>query len=705
MAASTVSIATTALSTSVVYVGPTTKTLGEKKKGSPLLGADVFLKLDGGERQPVHAVCLIDVSGSMGDLASGGADKALEHSAFTCLDLAKHSMATLIEALQPEDSLTVFSFDTQTYPVFPTQKMSPEAKKQARDAVNALRTLGGTHIWTALEAAIEAVKEFRTTNTTAGASTVILLTDGQENGGQPAGGTAAGFSRTLAGMGEATVTLHTLGYGYGVDSKLLVALAKAGAGAYGFIPDATMVGTIFVNFVSTMLATAVPHLHVELQGPPGAILVGYGASLDTDATSADIGLLLSGQERGVHVAAPPGWQGSLVFTSLLPGKETKVLATQALDFSLAPAKPAASATHARLLLAGELLDMLSDGKKDAVRMAQLKALVDTVKDATAHTRPEEKEYFGALISDLTGDTDATGQIGKAVSKAHMQKWGRHYLGGIALCHRMQVSQNFKDASLQTYGGPLFTKLQSEVERLFCLLPPPKATGTAHTSGPAPTSMTSFYNVRGGCFHGQSLVALRDGSFKTIATLTRGDHVLCSDGLYRRVDCVVVSPQEQGADGTIELYEVEGVLLTAYHPVHVSAKWAFPIDVGTRVEVVATDVYNVLLEQGGEDMLVWGSLAATTRAAGVRCITLAHEIQDDAVASHEYLGSALLRADLQCMRGWASGRITLDESKTIRNPVTLRVARWVEAGDEGDAAAAGVVSVSAVVAEPRLVVVN
>jgi hypothetical protein len=45
------------------------------------------------------------------------------------------------------------------------------------------------------------------------------------------------------------------GYGYNLNTKLLSAITELGGGCYGYIPDCSMVGTIFVNFLSHSLAS------------------------------------------------------------------------------------------------------------------------------------------------------------------------------------------------------------------------------------------------------------------------------------------------------------------------------------------------------------------------------------------------------------------------------------------------------------------
>lgn len=53
------------------------------------------------------------------------------------------------------------------------------------------------------------------------------------------------------------------GYGYSLDTKLLAALTELGGGCYGFIPDCSMIGTIFVNYLSHTLASFTSLMTVE----------------------------------------------------------------------------------------------------------------------------------------------------------------------------------------------------------------------------------------------------------------------------------------------------------------------------------------------------------------------------------------------------------------------------------------------------------
>jgi hypothetical protein len=58
--------------------------------------------------------------------------------------------------------------------------------------------------------------------------------------------------------------IHVFGYGYNLDTILLTGIAQIGCGSYGYIPDCSMVGTIFVNFLSLALSTVTNLLRITL---------------------------------------------------------------------------------------------------------------------------------------------------------------------------------------------------------------------------------------------------------------------------------------------------------------------------------------------------------------------------------------------------------------------------------------------------------
>ena len=81
--------------------------------------------------------------------------------------------------------------------------------------------------------------------------------------------------------------IHTFGFGYDIDFNLLMEIAETGSGLFGFIPDCSMIGTIFVNTMSIILSTIVRDCSLSIKG--------NAASLD--AAEFTFGPICVGQNR------------------------------------------------------------------------------------------------------------------------------------------------------------------------------------------------------------------------------------------------------------------------------------------------------------------------------------------------------------------------------------------------------------------------
>jgi len=222
----------------------------------------------GTARQPSDIVCIIDVSGSMGSEAKiMGASGTAESHGLSLLDVAKHGVRTIVNALNENDRLAVVAFNNQAFEVFPPTAMNEAGQKMAEEKLNELHQGGGTNIWEGLVAGLDVL---RAVPANSRFGHVMLLTDGESQNREAILPNLEAYKQQHEGLPG---TINTLGWGYTLDSKLLTKMANAGSGAYSFIPGAGFVGTCFVDMMSQLLVTMAKGVFLKVEKPENAELM------------------------------------------------------------------------------------------------------------------------------------------------------------------------------------------------------------------------------------------------------------------------------------------------------------------------------------------------------------------------------------------------------------------------------------------------
>lgn len=129
------------------------------------------------ERRPVAVVCVIDVSGSMGQEV--GAGEAITNRAYSRLDLVKHVLNVLITSLHEHDRLALVTFSDETELVMSLTSMSNENKMLAKSAVQMLKPQMNTYTAPAIKKAYEIIRDASSTLKSNYLKSILLLTDGQ----------------------------------------------------------------------------------------------------------------------------------------------------------------------------------------------------------------------------------------------------------------------------------------------------------------------------------------------------------------------------------------------------------------------------------------------------------------------------------------------------------------------------------------------
>lgn len=467
---------------------------------------------------------------------------------------------------------------------------------------------------------------------------------------------------------ELRFSMNTIGFGYNLNSPLLIDLAKEGHGTYAFIPDSGLVGTVFVHLISNLLTTMTTSVTVSLEpGNDAKILEVFGAYPGKNESwgyQCSMGALTYAQSRG------------LVVRMECPKGVDEVYLTATAEYQIRGSSSNTVRIEAELSGVEETTNNEIVAEKFRLQTAStILGLVKSIETSTENVLdmdklPEAQKMVADLLNDLTDSgiadhvdrmkslvEDVSGQLTEAVAKAQWyKKWGRHYLPSIARAHLFQQCNNFKDPGVQHYGGSPFQEVRDIADDIFVQLPAPKPSRKVKARSAAPVNMArTYYSRSNPCFDGStSTVEMADGSFKLVRDCRKGDEVRTCEG-KSKIRCVVktlVAPET-------ELCELpSGLLLTPWHPIRVNNEWVFPSSVAAITTRKCEAIYSFIVDSH-HSMFI----------EGVEAVCLGHNFKDNDVIRHPYFGSQAVIRDLQGFEGWEDGLIVFENECLQRNDET------------------------------------
>ena len=205
-----------------------------------------------------NLVFLVDVSGSM-----HSPDK---------LPLLKASLKLLVNALRPQDRITLVTYAGSTRVALPP---TPGSEKTAiANAIDQLVAGGSTAGASGIALAYQAAQQ---SYIAGGINRVLLATDGDFNVG------ITDFRQLKSLVEEkrkSGVSLSTLGFGTGnYNDQLMEQLADAGDGAYSYVDNLMEGNKVLVSEISSTLATIARDVKIQVEFNPATVreyrLIGY----------------------------------------------------------------------------------------------------------------------------------------------------------------------------------------------------------------------------------------------------------------------------------------------------------------------------------------------------------------------------------------------------------------------------------------------
>lgn len=429
-------------------------------------------------RAPSDICCVVDISGSMGELATYEQDGVTKSDGLTILDIVKHAVKTVVHTLKDEDRFALVAFDESVDRVLSLTAMTEAGRAEAIKALDGLAPRGRTNIWGGVLEGMEALRSPAHAAKGRQAS-LLLLTDGLPNISPPRGHVAElkDYKERFPDFG---FQISTFGFGYSLDSDLLLGLAIEGHGTYAFIPDAVIVGTVFVNSVANALSSLTQDATLHLTPKNGSKFTGpsSGDYAETEATwgrVVSLGPLQLGQAREVVVplnipaGAEPYLDATVVFNSL-SGKEERANASGS-QRTATQISVAATARCDTVSIGYKAVTDASEGRGKSAQQA-VQGLAQRFVAYEAASLKASSNIPDARLTSLRRDVD--GRMSKAMKgKERFSRWGKHYIKALCRAHQVQQCTNFMDPGLQVYSGPLFASLRDIGDQVFISLPPPK----------------------------------------------------------------------------------------------------------------------------------------------------------------------------------------------------------------------------------------
>jgi hypothetical protein len=530
-------------------------------------------------RYSTTLIAVLDTSGSMGESCS----LVGEQDGFSRLNLVQHSMNTVIQMLNPGDELILIEFNSTSNCIF-NEKITVSNKPRAKSIIDSLVPGGGTYIWNGLQKAFECAIKSSNNNIH-----IMLLTDGQASD-SPYNELKRYFELKQDQLAQLEkIKLTTFGFSYDINSKILFDLSEFTNSCFNFIPDASMVGTTFCNYLGNILS---PDLFV--------------CNIKHIESSPDINS-----------------ESIISFESI----ENTYIRYELIRY------------HCYQILKNICIKSGSTRIIDSQSFNTIKQFEIWIKNIIQSTISPEN-YLNLLqnmLKDFVSDDDSQEQISKAISRSDwFNKWGYHYLLSLSLAHLSRQCHNFKDQGVQLYGSDLFQQIQSEAYQIFSSIQPPKPSLRAQVIR---TSMSAYVNSSGGCFGPECKIKLANGSLIRLDNLIGNELVYQGEGNQGvKIKYIVKMDIDEGSKS---MCLIDNLIISEYHPIFDlnSNEWVFPIQLTQSKEFEMNSMYNIVLESG-----YWVEIE------GYKCVSLGHQLEHfdstNKILKHDYFGTNKVIEDLE-----------------------------------------------------------
>ena len=588
-------------------------------------------------------IFVLDVSGSMatGVIAIDAADGESGYK-LSRLDLVKHATFATSKMLGPDDNICIITYSTTSKVAMSFTAMNDDGKSKAEDIIKRITEDSSTEFRPAIKCAFENIRQNSSVNNH---TSILFLTDGEAND-KP----ELIMEELRYQMGHTqNTTLSTFIFGNNANSDLLKRMSETGMGMYSYIPDASMLGTVFSNFIANVKDTVIPCAKITITNVSGCQITNPQSVIVSNIHSTTPKNIC--YELTINFAEPFEVGFTIEYNTTqqsynITDRENK----NALQVAI---------QNMRTKFIKDLV--VATGMTPSRGLAYSQNIINDLKMSikTLMTTYPTNPFLDGMLRDLESSNEDEAQITKAFSQMNWYNtWGKHYALSVARANELEETSNYKTPSIAPYANSDFIRMRDLADSTFVTLPPPepsiKPMGRSIYVPSTNATSNLAANFYGGCVVGDCIVDTTRGQIK-ISELTKGDEVFHSQG-KSTVMCLV--------EHYVGFEEVDFIVtgrdcqlaITLWHPIRIpeTGNIVFPMEYQDEVITVKRlkSVFNIVMMPGDEP---WYSIG------GIDCVSVGHGNMEDPVLRHPYYAAKILD-DLKLLEGWNNGYVIMNGKK-------------------------------------------
>lgn len=331
------------------------------------------------KRSPINLALVLDRSSSM------AGDK---------LEKAKEAALMVIDRLQPDDIISVVSYDSGVEVLVPATKANE--RDHIRERIAALTPRGSTALFAGVSHGLEEAAKYLDAKRV---NRIILLSDGQANVGPRSPNELGRLGEVAARQG---ISITTIGLGLGYNEDLMTQLAMRSDGNHGFAENAVDLAKLFKHELGDIMSVVAKDVEIEISFEDGITPVralGREATITGRTARMSLSQLYAKQQKHVlfEVKVPPGAAGkkraladvAVKYANMISKKRGTKRDAVAIEFSAAPKLVAARQNKKVMEAAVEAI--ATDENRRAVALRDQGKIQEATRVLRDNARYLEKE--------------------------------------------------------------------------------------------------------------------------------------------------------------------------------------------------------------------------------------------------------------------------------------------------------------------------